>query len=48
MEILNEFYSEGGHLVRMLETAVPSRESKVTKEDIMRRVLDDVKQMGEW
>ena len=48
MELLNYFYSEGEQLVRILETATPSRESKVTKEDIMRRVIDDVKQMGEW
>ena len=47
MELLNDFYSEGEQLVRILETAVPSRESKVTKEDLMRRVIDDVKQMGE-
>jgi len=47
MELLNDFYSEGEQLVRILEMAVPSRESKVTKEDVMRRVIDDVKQMGE-
>ena len=47
MEVLNDFYSEGEQLVRMLETAVSSQESKVTKKEIMHRIMESVKQMGE-